>query len=695
MTRRRKILLLLLLGIFILAEVLYLWTMIQSPASESPGDPAASRTSVAGGARAPGVGAMVDEGRARAQADAALFRLLRTEPPARDLVDLAARMGRLEGPVAAATPAAPRAIAVGDRETFWLHDINGERYFQVGARLEAIAPHAYLWVQDGQTFDREALERGGRDFTKVYEAVRGVFGAEWSPGVDGDPRLHILHHEPIAGIAGYFYSSDEYPVAVEPHSNQREMFYINLSATTPGAYDYQALLAHEFQHMIHWNEDRDEAVWVNEGLSELAARVAGYPVQTGGQFFGAPDTPLLEWQHESSPNAAHYAAAYAFFAYLRQRYGDDAIRALVAAPANGARGVEAALAAAGDPRPFEDVFLEWVVANAARPPGGDDAARRYGYGDLDLARAQPEPLGGAGPGGGAIDGAYPAATDPYPAGPSPAVSGARPPAPASSHTATVSQYGTDYYEVTSHVRGGRLALAFEGDREVGLLDPVTARPGAVWWSGRGDNMDGRLTRAFDLTGAPRARLTLRMWYDLEENWDYAYVQVSADGGDTWTRLATPRTTDTNPNGNNFGQGLTGASGGWVDEAIDLSPYAGGPVLVRFEVVTDDAVHLSGLALDDLVLEAVGFADDAEHDAGWKAEGWVRVDPLLPQRWAVQVITDSPAHGLAVHRLPVAADGAAAIDVAGIAADARVTLAVTALTPGTRNVAGYRVGGGSE
>lgn len=581
---------------------------------------------------------------------------LRTEPPSRDLNDLAVRMGRAtSGRVTIATPGPVRQPAVGDEAMFWLHDINSEQYFRVQARLEVVTRHAYLWVQSGQAVDRTALERGGEVFSaEVYPRVRSVFGSEWSPGIDGDPRVHVLHHEPVAGIAGYFYSADEYPEAVEPHSNQREMFYVNLSATTPGAYDYQALLAHEYQHMIHWHQDRDESVWANEGLSELAARVAGYPVQTGTAFFDAPDTPLMEWEHEAGANTAHYAAAYAFFTYLRERFGDAVIRAFVAAPANGASGVEAALAAVGAPAPFEAVFLDWAAANAVPARRGAGVPERYGYGDLDIGRVRPVPLADVG-------------------------------------TATaVGQFATDYHDVTPHVRDGRLALGFTGDTTVGLLGAGPGTAGGVWWSNRGDNMDARITRTFDLRGTSEARLTWRAWYDLEGNWDYAYVLASIDGGGTWTRLATSRTTDDNPNGNNFGAGLTGTSIGWVDESVDLAPFAGQSVTVRFEVVTDDAVNLSGLAIDDVRLDAVGFHDTADADAGWHAEGWLRLDPTLPQRWGLQVIVDGAGSGVAVHRLAVASDGRAAIDIPRIPPDATVTVAVSALTPATRSPAGYRV-----
>jgi len=38
-------------------------------------------------------------------------------------------------------------------------------------------------------------------------------------------------------------------------------------------------MAHEFEHMIHWNGDPNEEAWVDEGLAELAM-----------WFYGNPDT---------------------------------------------------------------------------------------------------------------------------------------------------------------------------------------------------------------------------------------------------------------------------------------------------------------------------------------------------------------------------------------------------------------------
>ena len=73
-----------------------------------------------------------------------------------------------------------------------------------------------------------------------------------------------------------------------------------------------------------------------------------------------------------------------------------------------------------------------------------------------------------------------------------------------------------------------------------------------------------------------ARLTFWHWHDLLADaffgiYDYAYVEVSIDGGQ-WENV-TP----------NADWAYTGASPGWIKEEIDLSPFAGKSVWVRFHV----------------------------------------------------------------------------------------------------------------
>ena len=146
----------------------------------------------------------------------------------------------------------------------------------------------------------------------------------------------------------------------------------------------------------------------------------------------------------------------------------------------------------------------------------------------------------------------------------------------------------------------------------------------AWWGGTGANLDSRMTRTVALPAAPAITLSLRTWYDIEANWDYAYVSVSTNGT-TFTNLPSTITTNTNPNGQNFGNGITGKSAGWVAASFDLTPYAGQTISLRFRYWTDAFVHNPGIEFDDIVITANGgtvFSDGAESSPnGWTLAGF--------------------------------------------------------------------------
>ena len=139
-----------------------------------------------------------------------------------------------------------------------------------------VSPGAYWYVEKGLEVDQADLEESAAEFERhIYPRVSRVFGREWSPGVDNDPHLNIIHAR-LRGVLGYFSSADEHSRMVYPFSNQREAIYLNGAFAPPGSAAHSKVLAHELQHLIHWNGDASEETWVNEGLSELSASVAGY-----------------------------------------------------------------------------------------------------------------------------------------------------------------------------------------------------------------------------------------------------------------------------------------------------------------------------------------------------------------------------------------------------------------------------------
>jgi immune inhibitor A len=117
-------------------------------------------------------------------------------------------------------------------------------------------------------------------------------------------------------------------------------------------------------------------------------------------------------------------------------------------------------------------------------------------------------------------------------------------------------------------------------------------------------------KAFNLPSG--ATLSAKVKYNIELDWDYAYLVYSTDNGATWQPLQTNRSTTTDPNGQNKGYGITGVSGGWVDLTANLPA---GNVLLGFRYWTDANTGGFGLMVDDINITGQS-TDGAEADAGW-------------------------------------------------------------------------------
>jgi hypothetical protein len=553
--------------------------------------------------------------------------LAETVVPERDLHDLAIRLRGLP-------PNTPRTInpdgspdyEMGTRRLFHVSDVDTDEQFDITAVLEYKTEHIYMWVEEGVRFNRDDLTAAAELFEEQsYPTNRAFFGSEWTPGVDNDPHLSILHARGLGNtVAGYYSSADEFVSAVRDDSNEMEMFYINIDNVTINNDFYNGVLVHEFQHMIHWHNDRNEETWLNEGFSELAMYLNDF--DTGGSdwsFAMAPDTQINSWPEGPGNASANYGAGYLFTSYFLDRFGPEATQALVSDAENSFTAVDTVLDSLDAELTHEDLFADWVVANLLDDPRLEDG--RYGYADIN----PPD-----------FDIEFIYQGDDYPV----------------SQSSTVHQYGTDYMELHAEQP---LTLRFTGSTQVGLVDTNAHSGQYVWWSNRGDDSDMMMTRNFDLSNVSAATLEYWMWYDIEEDWDYAYLQISTDGGETWEIVTTPSGTGENPNGNSFGWAYTGRSGNgsrpeWVKEQVDLSAYAGQEVQIRFEYITDDAVNRPGFLLDDIAIPEIDYFSDFEADQdGWQAQGFIRHANQLPQRWLLQLVL--LGHDTSVQRLVLDTD----------------------------------------
>lgn len=570
-------------------------------------------------------------------------------PPAADPIELARRFRPGEDPRLANAPALG-IDDIGHTEDFWIVDLTRLRVEKVRATLQHVTPRALWYTVDGVNAPRSQLTALSERYEeRVYPAVAQAtlgYVPERSSEGPGAPVTMLLAD--LSGAAGYFAPTDYYTTGVFPYSNGRPMLYLDARVIRAGARAFNNLTGHELQHLLHHLVDQTEHTWVNEGISEVAASFVarGRPINPPGF---RDEVSLTNWPGFESSIARHYNAAHLFFAYFTQRYGVDALAPLIARPEDGAAGIEAYLREAGHPHTFNGLFMDWATANLL----GGRASMPYGYADDSvLSTLSPRLTLGT-------DGDLRGEVAPYAAG---------------------------YVRLDVPSQGGE--LHFTGDATATILDTSPFSGDACWWSNRGDSSHSRLTQEFDLSDVTEAALSFRMWHNIEEQWDYLYVTASADGGDTWQALSGTHTATDDPIGATYGPGITGHSGGWLEERVDLTPFAGGSVLVSFEQVLDAAISLDGACIDDIAIPAIGFFDDAESDGAWTAEGFVRTNNLLGQRFGVRVVIERPNDNPAVLDIPLDASNAGSLRIPALAEEETATVIVASLTPHTRQPANY-------
>lgn len=584
--------------------------------------------------------------------------LLHTEIPPLDPIAVAIALEGIDPEDIPEPPGEPITIySIGDINPFWIWNYGTGENSQTSATLAHISEHAYYWVDNashavdaqGAPMTTDSWEDVGAEFDDAYNAIREMFGEENSPGIDGDPRLHIFHSDTsqVGPIYGYFSELDTRPAIIQDFSNEREMFVATIDRVGIGGPVYIQILAHEYQHAIQYNVDPNEDLWLNEGLSKLAEMVAtGNHDPRTNTFTDNPDQSLWYW---GDGGVGDYFHSLFVLEYLVERFGEDFIREVASNPTNGFESIEQVLESMGYDETFDELFGDFMVAYFLNDPSIED--RRYAmegivYGPVVFTETL-----------------------------------SRPPA---TYQGTVNQYGLDAIRITGN---GPATLTFTGAQTVPLV-PTQAYSGDwMWWSNRADLTFGTLTHEVDLGGVDSATLAFWAWYAIEEGYDYVYLMASTDGGETWTSLNTSVSTDENPAGNNRGNGITGTSDEWTQVTADLSSYAGQIIQLRFVMMNDGGVNETGILIDDIEIAEIGFADDVEHDEGnWVADGFVRVVDLLPQEWMVRValVGDTTT----VETLDII-DGEGTLDVDFSAAD-EIIVFVTGQTRFTAEIAPYEI-----
>lgn len=100
-----------------------------------------------------------------------------------------------------------------------------------------------------------------------------------------------------------------------------------------------------------------------------------------------------------------------------------------------------------------------------------------------------------------------------------------------------------------------------------------------------------------------ASLEYDLKWDIEDNWDYAQIQISTNNGSTWTAVQGSYTNLASGTFQPPGQHLyDGTNTSWVHEVIDLVPYLGQTIKFRFYFRSDGSLQKDGIYLDNITVK---------------------------------------------------------------------------------------------
>jgi len=420
---------------------------------------------------------------------------------------------------------------------------------------------------------------------------------------------------------------------------------------------YEGVFAHEYQHLLESYASPGEQSWVNEGLSDFAISLTGYgdpatPITEIGfdshiQCFlgnlgivtnanpigrnGGPENSLTIWGDQGDDEIlCDYGAAYTFAEYLNERFGLPFMSALHNEDLNGIPGLQKVLNDFRTGASARNLFHKWAMMVAV--DGLLDQGRQLRGGVA--SRYQVSSLNAT------INWSTPDAFS-------------EPGAPPN---------GSDYLQLKD-AAGNPLklneikSLNFNG---ASILPPkpiewtVAADPpghagNPALYSGTGDLFDRAIVRSVAIPAAdPNLRFNAQ--WNLEDGWDFTFVQVSTNGGQTYqsVRCTSSRPTlaedpATYPAVSNIRvhfPGYTGDSAGWKAETCNLSAFAGQTILVSFRNMTDPNTQGAGAAippgfwLDDVSIGGTTLSDGSSL-TGWQSATQAR--PIPVEGFTVQLL----------------------------------------------------------
>jgi hypothetical protein len=271
---------------------------------------------------------------------------------------------------------------------FWVYNFVTDAYYLVNATKAGEGQHCYVYVEQGQSVSPATVTAIINEFDNaIYTGDTTAFGSEPNPGVDGDSKIYLLLLDIKDGfnrttnptyVAGYFDPENEYTEDQFSETNLKEMFYMDINPAQPDTTDFYATLAHEFQHLIHWEQKTNlqglnDDTWLDEGMSTVARTYCGLGTDTDDThnvsllsiYEDDPSHSLTHW--DSTVDS--YAVAYMWSQYFKDQFdplgGQHTIFwRMIHNDQTGINSVNAALADISSGKNFTGTFRDWTVANA-------------------------------------------------------------------------------------------------------------------------------------------------------------------------------------------------------------------------------------------------------------------------------------------------------------------------------------------
>lgn len=424
---------------------------------------------------------------------------------------------------------------------------------------------------------------------------------------------------------------------------------------------YEGTFAHEYQHLLQYYTDPSESIAVNEGLSDFAQTLVGYvdgtktvydkggdghlycfqgfgtvrtDFNTNPRDCGGPENSFNLWDEGSNASGvlADYGHAYQFMLYLYDKFGEKFMSALHRdGEHQGIDAIDTQLKALGTS--FKKVFHDFQSMTLLDKVVGD--AKNSLLVGVSRSKVTTPSLRSS------VNLDNPAAY---------ATPGAAP-------------NGADYVPLKvkgKAIKGKDLrSVKFVGAKTLPVqplawttVSDDEDRPGdAVLFSGNENSTDASAVTEVTVPAADPT-LTFLAKYGAEEGYDYGYVQVSTDGGKTYTSIEGDKTVE-----GPLGPSLNGTTDGFEPHSFDLSAYAGQKILVSLRYVSDGGVNEGGLKIDDVKVGGE-LVSDGSSLAPFKST--TEVFPTPVENWHVKLVGIRP--GKVPYVAQVQADGRSSVKI---------------------------------